>query len=90
MTQQTTEPHPLKPRVVRSDEGEARWWFGGLAVLKATAADTGGQLTILEVTDPPGEAPLHVHHRDDEAVWILEGDGPFEVGDTVIEAHEGD
>ena len=90
MTQQTTEPHPLKPRVVRSDEGEARWWFGGLAVLKATAADTGGQLTILEVTDPPGEAPLHVHHRDDEAFWILEGDVTFEVGDTVIEAHEGD
>ena len=88
--QQTTVPHALKPRVVRSDEGEARWWFGGLAVLKATAADTGGQLTILEVTEPAGEAPLHVHHRDDEAFWILEGDVTFEVGDTVIEAHGGD
>ena len=88
--QQTTVPHALKPTVVRSDEGEARWWFGGLAVLKATAADTGGQLTIVEVTEPAGEAPLHVHYRDDEAFWILEGDVTFEVGDTVIEAHEGD
>jgi quercetin dioxygenase-like cupin family protein len=87
---QTTEPQALTPTAVRSDEGEARWWFGGLAVLKATAADTGGQLTIVEVTELPGEAPLHVHHRDDEAFWILEGDVTFEVGDTTIEAHRGD
>lgn len=90
MTEQTTAPQALKPTAVRSDEGEARWWFGGLAVLKATAADTGGQLTIVEVTEPAGEAPLHVHHRDDEAFWILEGDVTFEVGDATIEAHAGD
>ena len=76
---------------VHNDEGEARWWFSGLAMIKATAADTGGQLTIVEVTEPPGtEAPLHVHHREDEAFWVLEGDVTFEVGDTVIEASAGD
>ena len=81
----------LKPTVVRSDEGEARWWFGGLAVFKATAADTGGQMTIVEITEPPGmEAPLHVHHRDDEGFWILEGDVTFEVGGETIEASAGD
>ena len=53
------------PVAVRSSEGEARWWVGALAVIKATAADTGGQVTIVEVTEPPGgEAPLHVHHRE--------------------------
>ena len=61
----------LKPAFIASDEGEARWWGGGLAVLKATAADTGGQMTIVEVTEPPGtEAPLHVHHKEDEAFWV--------------------
>ena len=91
MMQDTTQEPTLAPTVVRRDEGEARWWFGGLAVLKATAADTGGQLSIVEVTEPPGlEAPLHVHHRDDEAFWILEGDLTFEVGDTTIEATAGD
>ena len=90
MTQQTTQEQTLQPVLVRSDEGEARWWFGALAVIKATAADTGGQLTIVEVTEPAGEAPLHVHYRDDEAFWILEGDVTFEVGDTTIEAHPGD
>jgi quercetin dioxygenase-like cupin family protein len=76
---------------VSSDEGEARWWFGSLAVIKATAADTGGQMTIVEITEPPGTiAPLHVHHREDEAFWILEGDATFEVGDATIAAHAGD
>lgn len=71
--------------------GEAIWWFGGLAEIKATAADTGGLMTIVEITEPPGmEGPLHVHHREDEAFWILEGDVTIEVGDTVIECHAGD
>src|SRR5438046_2636372 len=80
-----------KPAAVRTGEGEARWWFANLAVIKATAADTGGQMTIIEITEPPGSAgPLHVHYREDEAFWVLEGDVTFEIGDTSIEAHAGD
>jgi quercetin dioxygenase-like cupin family protein len=79
------------PVAVRQEEGEARWWFGALAVIKATAADTDGQMTIVEITEPPGaQAPLHVHHREDEAFWILAGSATFEVGDTTIEARAGD
>jgi quercetin dioxygenase-like cupin family protein len=48
-------------------------------------------LTIIDVTNPPGfEAPLHVHHRDDEGFWILEGSATIEVGETTIEARAGD
>src|SRR5690349_2800182 len=76
---------------VRAGEGEARWWFGQLAEIKATAADTGGQFTIVEVTCAPGfEAPLHVHHREDEAFWILDGDVTLYVGDETIKASAGD
>lgn len=75
----------------RAGQGEARWWFGGLAVITATAADTDGRLTIIEVTEPPGmEAPLHVHHREDEGFWILEGEVTLHVGDETIEAGPGD
>jgi mannose-6-phosphate isomerase-like protein (cupin superfamily) len=89
--QQTSGNHALKAAAVKASEGDARWWFGALAVVKASAADTGGQLTIIEVTEPPGaEAPLHVHHREDEAFWILEGGATFEVGDVVVEAGVGD
>jgi quercetin dioxygenase-like cupin family protein len=76
---------------VASGTGEARWWFGLLAEIKATAADTGGLCTIVEVTCGPGyEAPLHVHYRDDEGFWVLEGQVTFVVGATTIEAAAGD
>lgn len=91
MTQETTQPQALDPVAVHADEGEARWWFAALAVIKATAATTGGRMTIVEMTEPPGaEAPLHVHHREDEGFWILEGSATFEVGDATIEASAGD
>ena len=91
MTQESLQTQALKPLVVHKNEGEARWWFGALAELKATAGDTGGQMTIVEVTEhPDAEAPLHVHHREDEGFWILEGEVTFDVGDMTIEASAGD
>jgi quercetin dioxygenase-like cupin family protein len=91
MTTEVASAQALKPLAVCSDEGEAFWWFGNLAVIKTTADDTAGQLTIVEITAPPGlEVPLHVHRRDDEGFWILEGDVTFEVGGATIEAHAGD
>jgi len=91
MTNHSTQAPALQPLAVRKGEGEARWWFGALAEIKATATDTGGLMSIIEVTEPPGiEAPLHVHHRDDEGFWILEGEVTFEVGDETIEASAGD
>jgi quercetin dioxygenase-like cupin family protein len=70
-------------------EGEARWWLGGLATIKATGRETGGRYTLVEVLDPEGEGPLHVHHREDEGFWILEGELTFEVGDKTIKASPG-
>jgi quercetin dioxygenase-like cupin family protein len=91
MIQSVSRAQTLSPVVVGKDEGEARWWFGALAVIKATAASTGGLLTIVEVTEAPGaEAPLHAHQREDEAFWILEGEVTFTVGDAAIEARAGD
>jgi quercetin dioxygenase-like cupin family protein len=89
MTHATTQP--LDAVTVRAGHGEARWWLGQLAEIKATAADTGGQMTIVEVSCAPGfEAPLHVHHREDEAFWILEGSVTLYVGEQVIETTRGD
>jgi quercetin dioxygenase-like cupin family protein len=91
MTEKTVQTQELKPVAVARNEGQARWWFDSLAVIKASSADTGGQMTIIEITEPPNAvAPLHVHHREDEGFWILEGDATFEVGGTTIEAHAGD
>lgn len=91
MVQEINSAHGLRPVSVGKAEGEARWWFGSLAVIKATGAQTGGQLSIIEITEPPGmEGPLHVHYREDESFWLLDGSATFEVGDTAIEAKAGD
>ncbi|MEQ1942528.1 quercetin 2,3-dioxygenase [Mesorhizobium sp. VNQ89] len=72
-----------------AEEGEARWWMGSLAVIKATAAQTGGQFTLVEVTENEGETPLHVHHREDETFIVLQGEVEFEVGEKSIVAGPG-
>ena len=71
-------------------EGEALWWIGMLATIKATTEQTGGQYTLVEVLAPEGFAsPLHVHHSEDEAFYILEGEMTFYVGDQTLKAHPG-
>lgn len=88
MSDTTTD---LAPAVGRRGEGEARWWIDCLAEILITADDTGGALSVLEITEAPGaEAPLHVHHRDDETFVILEGEVTLEVGGATIAARPGD
>ena len=72
-------------------EGEARWWLGvSLATIKATGKETGGRYTLVEVLEPEGEeAPLHVHHNEDEGFWVLEGELTFQVGEEKIKASPG-
>lgn len=91
MKENTVRAPAPSPVVTGADAGDARWWFGGLAVIKLTAAQTNGLMSIVEITEPPGaEAPLHVHHLEDETFWVLEGSVAFEVGDVTFEAGPGD
>jgi mannose-6-phosphate isomerase-like protein (cupin superfamily) len=79
------------PIVRRRDEGQAWWWFNSLTLVKASAHETGGLLTVLELFEPPHEeAPLHVHRNEDEAFVILEGTATFVIGDTTADVGPGD
>src|ERR671911_1516548 len=71
-------------------EGEALWWFGVLATVKATGEQTGGRYALLEILAPNGYGSvLHVHHFEDEGFYILEGELTFYVGDKTIKARPG-
>jgi mannose-6-phosphate isomerase-like protein (cupin superfamily) len=84
-------PDLLQPFAVRAHEGEAYWWFGQLGELKATAEQTGGAYTLVEITVGPGYGtPRHVHHTEDEGYLMIAGEATFEVGDQVVEAGPGD
>ena len=70
--------------------GEPRWFFGGLVEVKASAADTGGRYTLLDVTMPAhAAAPLHVHHTEDEGFYVLEGSVTVHVGDESVTLRAG-
>src|SRR5581483_6235891 len=70
--------------------GQPRWFFGMLAEVKASAADTAGQYTLVEVSAPPGlEAPLHVHYTEDEGFYVLEGNVAVVVGGETVELAAG-
>jgi quercetin dioxygenase-like cupin family protein len=80
----------LAPIALGPGEGEARWGFGTLATLKATSETTDGRLFAIEHLAPRGAgSPLHVHHREDEWFYVLEGELTFWVGGRVIDAPAG-
>ena len=87
----STTATPTPATEPRLKKGDARWFFGMLAVIRATAADTDGQYMLVEITAPAGlGAPLHVHHEEDEGFYMLEGSATLYVGDDVVEAAPGD
>ena len=70
--------------------GQPRWFVGTLAEVKASAADTAGQYTLVEITAPPRlESPLHVHYTEDEGFYVLDGDVTIVVGDETVELSAG-
>jgi quercetin dioxygenase-like cupin family protein len=80
-----------RPYHLSASEGEALWHLGALDVLKATGAETAGQLWVMEQRFRRGPAaPVHVHRHEDEAWFVLEGRFTVVVGDEVVTAQEGD
>jgi mannose-6-phosphate isomerase-like protein (cupin superfamily) len=61
--------------------------------LLATAEQTGGAFGLIEhVIIPAGEdsaSPWHVHHAEDEAFYVVEGQMTFLCGEQKVEAGPG-
>ena len=66
------------------------WWQGSRMTIKARAEDTGGALGLVEADFYRGFGPpLHVHTREDEAFYVLEGDIRIRQGDEEFVAGAG-
>jgi mannose-6-phosphate isomerase-like protein (cupin superfamily) len=64
-----------------TDDGELLT-FGEVRILvRATAESTGGSFSLFEEVPPMVDTPLHVHARDDELFYVLEGDHVIHVGE---------
>jgi quercetin dioxygenase-like cupin family protein len=65
-------------------QAPATWAMGSLFEMLATTADTGAPLDVALVTQPPGVAtPLHVHTRESEAFYVLDGTLTYQAGDDL-------
>jgi mannose-6-phosphate isomerase-like protein (cupin superfamily) len=72
------------------DAGEAVWFTSFRMTLKATAEQTGGAYGLVEALAAPGSGPpLHVHTREDEAFWVLEGRLTVRCGEQTFSAGRG-
>ena len=71
-------PAELLPRSVAEADDPAYWFLNTLNVVKATTESTRGAYSMICGISPPGhETPYHLHHEEDEAFYVLEGEFTF-------------
>jgi mannose-6-phosphate isomerase-like protein (cupin superfamily) len=90
MTSTSPAPTAENARFLAPGEGDAIWFLRNRMTIKATADQTGGAFGLVESFIAPGfSPPLHVHHREDEAFYVLEGELTMRCGDRTFRAERG-
>jgi len=74
----------VEPYVLHAGEGVA----GFDAAVKASRFSTGGNLSVIE-SHTRGGAPWHVHTREDEYFYVMEGTIVVHLGQETFEAGPG-
>jgi len=88
-TEVMSEPS-RRPFLVGPGEGQSVWSLGGRFTIKVGDQDAEGRFALVEaVAFQSTEPPLHIHHNEDEAWYILDGKMTFYVGASVLEATTG-
>lgn len=85
---------PARPRAARFHvshvDDDGLWMQDCRISVLATAEDTAGQLGVLHVEAPAGHhPPLHVHHDEDEAYFVIAGRLSVRCGEHTAEAGPG-
>lgn len=76
--------------VSERNRSESVWFLGTLMHLRATGEQTNGAFGLIEQVLPPGfTPPLHVHHKEDEGFYLLEGEATFVCGEERVKAMPG-
>jgi len=59
-------------------------------VIRVSAEDSGGAMTVVEEIPPMVDTPLHVHSREDELFYIVEGEHIVQRGDQAFRLGPGE
>jgi len=80
----------MNTNVLHAGQGRSFWVIGDLYTFLATGEDTNGAYALIHVLVPPGSGPPpHIHRREDEAFFVLEGQMSFQVDGRKISAAAG-
>ena len=80
--------HP--PTIRKPNEGRVIGVVGDLYRFLAVGEDTDGRYATIEAIVPPGGGPPpHIHSREEESFYILEGEITFQIGDDRVVATAG-
>jgi quercetin dioxygenase-like cupin family protein len=72
-------------------EGKRISFMGMDLVWKITSDMSGGSLVSFVQIGPPGTGvPMHIHHHDDEYIYVIEGELVFRLGDETFAVQAGD
>ncbi len=76
--------------VLPGEGARSMWVLGELVTHKVPSQRTGGAYALFEVAAQPGAGPPpHVHHREDESFYVLEGDYEFLIEGGTIRVDAG-
>ena len=88
--QQKIREFRQEPLVVLPDSGEQRNIAGSQTFHKIKSKDTNGVFSVMEFVTPPGKGvALHVHEREDELVYLLEGEIEVTLGNQKMKGVPG-
>ena len=78
------------PTIRKPNEGRIIAVVGDVYRFMATSEDTNGKYAMWEAIVPPGGGPPpHVHSREEESFYILEGEITFQIGEERVVATAG-
>jgi quercetin dioxygenase-like cupin family protein len=74
-----------------AETGRAFWGPGDHYTFLVTGAESGGAYFAMEALVPPGGGPPpHIHTREEETFYVLEGNVEFLLGEQTVVAGPGD
>jgi uncharacterized cupin superfamily protein len=80
----------MESGILRPKEGRAVWVVGDHYTIKASGDDTGGAFALIEVLVPSQSGPPpHIHRREDEAFYVIDGEFEVHIDDQSLTAGPG-
>lgn len=79
------------PKMMAPELKNSYWYIGHLMSILISSQDTNGSFSLIHGYEIKGlEPPPHIHTKEDESFYLIEGEINYMVGNEVYRAKKGD